>query len=189
MVKEYTITPAIKNRWSPRAMTGDLLNEEEFMPLFEAARLAPSSSNSQPWRFIYIKRNSKHWNDIFSTLVEANQLWVKNAGLLVIVLSRTKFEKKETPSRNHSFDTGAAWENLAIEGRERKIVVHGMEGFDPEKVRKNFSIPDLYKVEILIAIGKQAPSTTLPEKLQKGEKPKERKPLEEIVSEDLFNFS
>ena len=38
-------------RWSPRSMTGQRLDEEELLSLFEAARWAPSSSNNQPWRF------------------------------------------------------------------------------------------------------------------------------------------
>ncbi|MGC1928364.1 MAG: nitroreductase family protein [Candidatus Nitrosopolaris sp.] len=53
---EYEITPLIINRWSPRSMTGENLNESELMSLFEAARWGPSF-NAQPWRFIYARRN------------------------------------------------------------------------------------------------------------------------------------
>ncbi|MCP5506341.1 MAG: nitroreductase family protein [Chlamydiales bacterium] len=49
---EYPIQDLILNRWSPRAMSGENLSDEELMPLLEAARWAPSSYNGQPWRFI-----------------------------------------------------------------------------------------------------------------------------------------
>jgi hypothetical protein len=55
---KYKINPLILHRWSPRSMTGEELDEETIMSLFEAARWAPSSYNNQPWRFIYAKRNT-----------------------------------------------------------------------------------------------------------------------------------
>ena len=54
----HEINPLILNRWSPRSMTGEELDEDTIMSLFEAARWAPSSYNNQPWRFIYAKRNT-----------------------------------------------------------------------------------------------------------------------------------
>ena len=88
----YPINPLILNRWSPRAMTGETLNDDDIMSLFEAARWAPSSYNNQPWRFIYAKRNTKHWDRFFNLLAEGNKIWAKNAALLVLVISRKNFE-------------------------------------------------------------------------------------------------
>ena len=59
----YKINPLILNRWSPRSMTGEELDEDTIMSLFEAARWAPSYNN-QPWRFIYAKRKSLHWDKL-----------------------------------------------------------------------------------------------------------------------------
>lgn len=53
---EYEIHSLILGRWSPRSMTEEEISDEELMPLFEAARWAPSSYNNQPWRFIYAKK-------------------------------------------------------------------------------------------------------------------------------------
>ena len=53
----YIINPLILNRWSPRFMTGEELDDDTIMSLFEAAR---PSYNNQPWRFIYAKRNTLH---------------------------------------------------------------------------------------------------------------------------------
>jgi hypothetical protein len=57
---QYKINSVILNRWSPRSMTGEELDEDTIMSLFEAPRWAPSSYNNQPWRFIYAKRNTSH---------------------------------------------------------------------------------------------------------------------------------
>jgi len=53
------INPVFVNRWSPRGMTGEELDDEDLMALFEAARWAPSSYNNQPWRFIYAEKYRK----------------------------------------------------------------------------------------------------------------------------------
>jgi nitroreductase len=70
----YKINPLILNRWSPRSMTGEELDEDTIMSLFEAARWAPSSYNNQPWRFIYAKRNTLHWDKLFNLLAEPNKV-------------------------------------------------------------------------------------------------------------------
>ena len=75
----YKINALFLNRWSPKSMTGEELNDYELMALFEAARWAPSSYNNQPWRFIYAKRNTESWNRLFDLLVEGNKIWAKNA--------------------------------------------------------------------------------------------------------------
>jgi len=75
---------------------------------------------------------------------------------------------------------------MAIEGSSRGLVVHGMEGFDYDKAKKDLNIPDEYQVEALIAIGKRAPITDLPEELQKKEMASQRKSLEEMATEGKF---
>src|SRR5919109_5125005 len=91
----YPINPLILNRWSSRAMTGEELDDDTIMSLFEAARWAPSSYNNQPWRFIYAKRNTLHWNKHFNLLAEPNKVWTNNAAALVVVISRKNFERTE----------------------------------------------------------------------------------------------
>jgi nitroreductase len=122
----YKINPLILHRWSPRSMTGEELDEDTIMSLFEAARWAPSSYNNQPWRFIYAKRNTLHWDKLFNLLAEPNKVWTKNAAVLIVVLARKNFEHNEKYSITHQFDAGAAWESLALEASSRGIVVHGM---------------------------------------------------------------
>ena len=182
----YDIEPIFLNRWSPRAMTGDELKDDELMPLFEAARWAPSSYNAQQWRFLYAKRNTKNWDIFLDLLAEGNKLWAKNAAVLIVVISRKNFEHNEKPSRTHVFDAGAAWENMALEGARRGLVTHGMEGFDYEKARKVLEVPDNYDVCAMVAIGKRGKKEDLSEQLQGMEQPNDRRPLNEIAIEGKF---
>lgn len=182
----YKIHPIILSRWSPRAMTGEGLTDDELMPLFEAARWAPSSYNGQPWRFIYAKRDTKHWDRLYDLLAEGNKLWARKAAVLVVVVSRKRFEYNEKPARTHSFDAGAAWENLALEGTKRGLVIHGMQGFDYDKARDTLKIPEAFEVEAMIAIGKRGRKEDLPKDLREIEFPSERKPLSAVVFEGRF---
>jgi len=123
---------------------------------------------------------------LFNLLVEGNKVWAKNAAALVVVIARKNFEHNEKPTRTYQFDTGAAWENLALEATSKGLAVHGMQGFDYEKARKDLEIPDNFDVMAMIAIGKKGPKDQLPPQLQEREYPNDRKPLKEIVMEGLF---
>jgi nitroreductase len=183
---DFKINPLIINRWSPRSMTREDLDDNIIMTLFEAARWAPSSYNNQPWRFIYAKRNTDYWNNLFNLLAEPNKIWAVNAALLVVVISHKNFEHNGKFSITHQYDAGAAWENLALEASSRGLVAHGMQGFDYPKARNNLNIPDNFDVMAMIAIGKRGPKENLPPNLQEKEKPNDRKPLNEIVMEGSF---
>jgi nitroreductase len=182
----YNVNPLILNRWSPRSMTGEELTDEVLMSLFEAARWAPSSYNNQPWRFIYAKRDTEHWNKLFNLLADLNKVWAKDAAVLVVVIARKNFEHNEKYSITHQFDAGAAWENLALEASSRGLVAHGMQGFDYERSRTDLQIPDSFDVMSMIAIGKKGPKDNLPSQLQERESPNDRKPLAEIIMEGQF---
>jgi len=71
----YPIDPLFLERWSPRAFTGEAMTETDLMTILEAARWAPSSYNSQPWRFIYGRRGTPAWDRIFALLNPFNQSW------------------------------------------------------------------------------------------------------------------
>lgn len=100
------INPVFVNRWSPRGMTGEELDEDDLMALFEAARWAPSLYNNQPWRFIYAKRNTESWKKLFGLLVEGNKMWAKDSAALVVIISRKNFEYNGKPSVTHQLDAG-----------------------------------------------------------------------------------
>jgi nitroreductase len=167
-------------------MSGEEILPEELMPLFEAARWAPSSFNTQQWRALYARRGTEHWQTFFDLLVDANKAWAKNAAVLVVFISRKKFEHDEEPSITHSYDAGAAWENFALQGFHQSLVVHGMQGFDYERARKELRIPDEFQVEAMAAVGKPGPKESLPEKLQARESPNDRRKVSESIFEGPF---
>lgn len=183
---EYPIQDLILNRWSSRAMSGEILSEEEFMPLLEAAKWAPSSYNGQPWRFILGKRETEHWSRLFDLLVPSNQSWAKNASALILLISHKVFEHNGKPSITHSFDTGAACENLALEGSARGLVTHCMQGFDYTKAKESCQVPDEYQVEAMVAVGKPGLKDSLDPETQKKEFLSDRKPLNELLFYGTF---
>jgi nitroreductase len=182
---EQDINEIFFNRWSPRAMSGEEIGQAELFSLFEAAKWAPSSNNNQPWRFLYARRNTAHWEKFFSLLTESNQIWAKNAAVLIVVISKTTFDSNK-PARTHSYDTGAAWANLALQGSFQGLAVHGMQGFDYDRAQELMHIPDTYKVEAMIAVGKKGKKDDLPAYLQERESPSPRKSLSEIAMEGGF---
>ena len=182
----YPIHPLIESRWSARAMSGEKISEKELMSLFEAARLTPSSYNNQPWRFFYAMRESSEWDLFFSFMGEFNQSWTKNAAVLLVIASNPFFTHNHKPCRTHSFDTGAAWMSLSLEGNSRGLIVHGMEGFDYDKAKKGLELPEDYTVEAMAAIGKKGDPSMLSKELQEREKPSPRAPLTEYFIQGKF---
>lgn len=172
-------------RWSPRAISNKNFSEEDLMSLFEAARWAPSSSNIQPWKFLYSMNADENWDAFFSLLVEFNQMWTKDAGALIVVLSK-KTDDEGKPNALHSFDTGSAWMSLALQARMKNLIAHGMAGFDYEKARKLLNVPNDYNVEAMIAIGTQGEVENLHERMQKSEMPNKRKNVKEFAFKGKF---
>lgn len=183
---KHPINSLILHRWSPRALSEKPVTHEELMALFEAARWAPSSYNNQPWRFVYAYRNTPEWNNLFHLLVDFNQSWADKAGVLVVIISKKTFDFNGKPSRTHSFDTGASWQNLALQAFDMGLVAHGLEGFDYDQAKQVLGIPEGYQVEAMCAIGHHGKKEDLSEELQVREIPSDRKPLAEIAFEGRF---
>lgn len=178
---EWEVGDLFVARMSSRALSGDAASEADLMGLFEAARWAPSSYNNQPWRFVYARRDTPAWDAFFDLLAEGNQRWCHRAGALIVVLSKTTFDRNDQPARTHSLDTGMAIQNLALEGARRGLVVHAMQGFDYGRAREVVGAPEVLAVEVMIAVGNPGNPADLPEKLRDRERPSGRKPLAEVV--------
>lgn len=185
-VADYPVHALFVNRWSSRAMSGEEVSDQELNTLFEAARWAPSSFNEQPWHFLYVKRNDPYWQDFMDVLVPFNQQWVKNAGAIVLVLSKQYFTKNGQANQTHSFDTGAAWMQMALQGHDMQLVVHGMSGFDYQKAREELRIPECYTIEAMVAVGKKGTPDMLPEDLRSKEILSDRKKIEEFITHGPF---
>ena len=182
------VLDVIINRWSPRAMSGESLTDEERASLFEAVRWTPSCFNSQPWRFLYALPGTAHWDSFHGLLTESNQAWTARAGMLLALLSRTRFEQNDQLADTYSFDAGAAWQSLAIQGTSMGLVVHAMRGFDKTQARDRLGVPELYSVEVMIAVGHPGAIAELPERRIDQEKPSTRRPSSEFALEGPFGF-
>ncbi len=186
---DHAIDPIFLDRWSPRAFTGEAMPQDTLLSLFEAARWAPSAGNGQPWRFIYCHRGTAAFDTIYNTLDEGNRRWADKASVLAVIVSQTHRKNADgemRPIYTHAFDTGAAWAYLALQATRAGYHAHGMGGIDRAKAMEVLGIPDGFRVEAGLAIGKIAPKETLPEDLMKREVPSTRKPLDEFVSEGRF---
>jgi nitroreductase len=175
---DHPIDRRFIDRWSPRAFEPRPVTFDQLASLFEAARWAPSCVNSQPWRFVYAMRDTPDWQRFLDLLTPNNQAWAKNASVLVIACSHTQMSfpgaSSVVPSPTHSFDTGAAWMQLALQAVEQGLQTHAMAGFDRERAAKDLDIPSDYRVEAAIAIGWPGDKSALPEALQAREVPSPR---------------
>ena len=185
---EHPLDPMFLDRWSSRAMSGEALNDKELMTLLEAARWAPSSGNFQPWRFLYARRDTDFWPAFLDLLNPGNRTWAEKAGALVLVISRMHHDGDGRPCTTHSYDAGAAWQNLALQASLSDFVAHGIGGFDYERARRVLRVPAAYAVEAMIVIGKPGDAAGLSESLRKREVPSDRRPLAQSVCEGPFSL-
>jgi nitroreductase len=186
----YPIDEQFLNRWSPRAYTGADIAEETVLTFLEAARWAPSSYNSQPWRFVYARRGTPEWESLLGLLNEFNRSWAEKASVLIVLLSKTTFTppgaSAPVPAVTHAFDTGSAWAYLALQASLSGWHAHGMVGFDKERARAELAVPADFSVEAMVAIGKLGDKSILPEGLQARELPSPREPLSKLAFEGKF---
>lgn len=189
-VTDYPIDRVFVDRWSPRAFTGEAISEAELFSLFEAARWAPSSYNSQPWRFLYARRDTAHWERFLGLLIPYNRAWAQHAAALIFIVSKSTMlppgKDTEIPSHSHSFDAGAAWGLLAMQAVKSGWATHGMVGLNFDEAFATLGVPQGYRVEAAIAVGRQGDKSILPEALQAREAPSGRLPVREIAFEGGF---
>lgn len=186
----HPIEPMFAERWSPRAFSGEEIAVEDLMSMFEAARWAPSSYNSQPWRFLWARRGTPHFDAFLGLLSGANPDWCKDAAALVFIVSCDTMmvpgKPDPVPSRTHSFDAGSGWMSLALQAHQMGWYTHGMVGLNYAQAAETLGVPLGYTVEIAIAIGKRGDPATLAEGFRAREMPNDRKPLAELVFEGSF---
>lgn len=174
----------IVNRWSPRAFDGSEMTADQRDILLDAARWAPSAFNGQPWRFLYAHRGSADWSRFLQLLIPFNQSWVANASLLLFVLSDRTMQRPDgetVVSHSHSFDAGAAWALLALQAEAMGFATHAMTGVEFEQAATELKVPERFRIEAAVAVGRRADPSILPDYLQAREAPSDRRPVAEIA--------
>lgn len=184
------IDPLIAGRWSGRALDPDKsVTRDKIIAMLEAARWAPSCYNDQPWRFIVWDRGTEEesWQKAFECLAEGNQSWVGNAQVLIAAIAGSRFSRNDKPNRWGQYDTGAAALNLFLQATSLGLMAHEMGGFNVDRLRETFGIPDEYTPMAMIAVGYQADPETLADQMKAMELADgERAPLEEHFFEGTW---
>jgi nitroreductase len=178
---DLDLHPLIVNRWSPRALEAThVISDEDLRAILEAARLAPSAFNEQPWRYFVGKRGDETFNQILAGLGEFNQTWAKNSSALMLVCG-TKQRANGDPHPSFQYDVGLSVSQATFEAHHRGFVSHQMTGFNHDAMCKSFDLTTLEPV-VVVAIGTQGDVEKLPEQMAEREKAKpSRKALSEIV--------
>ncbi|HLH79338.1 MAG TPA: nitroreductase family protein [Chthonomonas sp.] len=176
------IHPLLAQRRSPRAIDPNRpVPREVTQRLLEAARWAPSSGNSQPWRFVVIDA-PEALARAREALHPGNQRWANRAPLLLLICANPQDDGDINGQPLYLFDCGLAAENLLLQGTAEGLVVHPMAGWDEVAMRAAMNVPEPYRVVVVIAVGYPGRLEDLPEDLQKRETaPRARKPLSELT--------
>lgn len=179
---DHPILDVIPCRWSPYAYTPRTVEREKLLSCFEAARWAASSFNEQPWSFLVAFREQEaEFAKMLDCLVEANQQWAQNVGVLILTVTRSRFQKNEKPNRVALHDLGAAAAHFALQAAELGLQAHQMAGVQLDKVRTTYAIPDGYDPQTAIALGYPDPVPGDSELAKRDAGPRQRKPIEQQV--------
>ena len=180
----HALHPLLARRWSPNAFSPEPVDRETLMTVFEAARWSASCSNDQPWFYLVATReDAAAFETLLGCLDSGNIKWAKTAPVLAIGVARLTFARDGKPNRWGYYDLGQAAAYLTVQAMSMGLWVHQMGGFDAEKVREVYGVPEGYDPVAAIAIGRMGDPSVLPAYLtERHNGPRSgRKPLREFV--------
>jgi nitroreductase len=187
---DHPIDQRFLERWSPRALSPDV-SGAELLSCLEAARWAPSASNTQPWRYVLTRHGEPGFAAVFDCLVPFNQAWAGRAGALIVACSL--LESVATPQHpakplpGSAFDAGAAWMSLALQARQLGLYAHAMGGWERERLAAAIALPATARIDCVIAIGRPGDPALLSEEQREREKPNSRRALAELLMRDRWS--
>ncbi len=181
----------LQKRFSPRTFSDKKIEHEQIVDLLEAARWAPSSMNEQPWRFLIAEKDDPQtYYKLLGSLKVNNQIWAKNASLLILTMVRIDSEITKQINKHALYDLGNSVAHLTFQAMTMGIYIRQMGGFDPDKTRAIFAVPDNFIPVSVLAIGYKGNPEFLPEDLKKKELAiRRRKDLSEIAFAGKFGIS
>jgi nitroreductase len=176
------VRTAINERRAYRSLEPFEVTEDLIKDLAYHASLAPSCTNSQPWRYVFVYEKDA-LERVFEALPKGNQ-WVRNAGMVVVVFTSKELACNMRNGIYAYYDTGLSNAFLILRATELGLVAHPIAGFDEEVVKKAVNIKENFEVIALIVVAKHAKeiSPLLSEKQVQSElKRPERKLFDEFV--------
>jgi len=172
-------------RYSVRNYKDTPVPKEQLELCIEAARLAPSACNSQPWKFIIVDQpqlRSLLAKAAFEGLLDFNHFAFSAPVLVLIVSQNQKISAKLGGIVKGSdfclMDIGIAAEHFCLQAAELGLGTCMLGWFNQKKVKKILSIPKLKRVELIISVGFAADQTT---------PAKKRKPTNEILTYNKYS--
>lgn len=169
-------------RWSPRAFAEQAVSDRDLKVIFSAGGWAASCFNEQPWRFLVGRKGDSSWTRIREALVASNQAWASSAPVLYASFAKRTFTLNNQPNRVAQHDVGAASAQMALQATALGLYVHGMVGFDPEKLKSAFNVPDDFEPVACWALGYLGDPDSLSDRLKQREfEPRQRKALNDWV--------
>jgi nitroreductase len=176
------VHPLLASRFSPRSFSDRDVSDEELELVLEAARLAPSSMNEQPWRFLVARRGGEGHAELLASLTESNRIWADKAPVLILNMAVVNLARNGHPNHHARHDLGLAIAQLTVQASALGMCLHQLGGFHPDQAREAFGIPDDHDLVSVIALGFPGDPDALPENLRQRELARSpRKPLAELV--------
>jgi nitroreductase len=174
--------PLLAERWSPRAF--DIqheLTDDSLTALLEAARWAPSASNTQPWRFAVALRGTAEHAALLEALAPGNRLWAHAASALVVAAAETVGPDGGTRPWA-LYDTGQAVAHLSVQAQADGLAVHQMGGFDRDAVERVLAAGEHVVPLVVLAVGVREDAGRLAETLAARETAaRDRLPLQDLL--------
>ena len=142
-------------KYQPQAVPRELIDR-----CLEAARLAPSACNSQPWHFIVIDdetAKNRLCEAAFSGIYSSNK-FVKSAPVIVVIITEQKSFKVKAGAffrdiRYALIDIGIAGEHFALQAAELGLGTCWLGWFSQRGVRKALNLPRTAKIDIMFSLG------------------------------------
>ena len=144
------IMEAIKIRCSIRSYQGRAVEEEKLKIILEAARLAPSASNRQEWRFVVVKNEITR-----QRLMKAakGQSFVGEAPVVIACCAQTDNHIMSCGQLCYPIDVAIAIEHMVLKATEEGLGTCWVGAFDNERVQRLLNVPDNVDPEIIITVG------------------------------------
>ena len=179
---DQPVLDVFAERWSTRIFDAEApLDEQALASAREAARWAPSASNTQPWRAIVARRGTAAHAKVFASLVGFNQGWAGDAGALVVFVAETAAEDG-TARPWAVYDTGQAAAYFTIQAHASGLATHQMGGFDRDGLIEAFGLDARYQPLAVSAIGALGdPAKADAAVLERENAPRTRRPVAESL--------
>jgi len=150
----------IKHRKSIRDFLDRPVEREKIMMCLEAARLAPSECNSQPWKFIVVddrRLKNKLCDAAFGRIYSINSFCKKAPVIVVVISEKSKFIARVggvfRGTKYYLIDIGIAIEHFVLEAEDLGLGTCWIGWFNEGAVKSVLNIPQDRKIDILVALG------------------------------------